>query len=481
MIVPEYHCIDSALSQWRSDTPPKRLVVGFSGGLDSTVLLHLVRVWRQQQTDPACANIEVLALHVNHQLQAQASQWQQHCAAICQQWGMAFVAQQAEVDQHQASLEQAARKARYGAFSAVCKPGDALLLAHHRDDQVETLLQRLARGSGPLGLAAMSTVSNVGALQTIRPLLSYDREQLQHYAEQHQLTWIEDPTNQHDQHERNFLRNRVLPRWRERKPQLNQTLERVTRLCEESAALLEDLAQLDRGQPRADGGLPCSALAALPQRRQRNLVRSWVREAGYALPSEAVLNRVLDEVLPAPADAQPQVEWGGVSLHRYQHVLYLVPAWLARCSTQPIGLGSLSIPQCLPYQLALPHGELQILDSNQAPLQLPLEPSSQQPPSQSIAALLSQVNLTAASLSVGFRQGKEQAQPVGRPRKKLKDWFQEYRVPPWLRSHWPILFCDQRIAAVPGLFVCEGFQPKPGEASVNLSWQWRLSSIESTG
>ena len=225
---------------------------------------------------------------------------------------------------------------------------------------------------------------------------------------------------------------------------------------------------MDRGQPRADGGLPCGALAALPQRRQRNLVRSWVREAGYALPSEAVLNRVLDEVLPAPADAQPQVEWGGVSLRRYQRVLYLVPAWLARCSTQSIGLGSLSIPQCLPYQLALPFGELQIRDSNQAP-------------SQPTAALLSQVNLTAASLSVGFRQGKEQAQPVGRPRKKLKDWFQEYRVPPWLRSHWPILFCDQRIAAVPGLFVCEGFQPKPGEASVNLSWQWRLSSIESTG
>ena len=440
--------IDLALT---AEVPPQKLVVAFSGGLDSSVLLHLVKNWHRTHS-----HIEIQALHVNHQLQPDADQWQQHCQQLCQQWNIPFQAARAVVDTAQASLEQAAREARYRVFEEHLKPNQWLLLAHHRDDQAETLLQRLARGSGPLGLGAMTPLSQRRSMTLVRPLLECDRQQLEHYARCHDLLWVEDPSNQSDQHERNFLRNQVLPLWRQNRPQLNVALARSARLCQESVQLLDDLAAVDLGDPREDGGLAVACLTNLTPVRQHNLLRYWIRRQDRSLPSEAVLSRIIPEVVLAQKDAQPQMEWGEVMLRRFKGVLYVLPCGIAQL---PAFESSLSNTILSGGVVDFSYGQLGFLATKQPSyesLSLGVQACSSQP------------------LRVGGYRAGEAARPLGRPSKQIKRWLQDYQVPPWLRHLWPVLYCGDRVAAVPGLFVCQDFQPQGGSDSVQLSWQWRL-------
>lgn len=421
-----------------------RLVVGFSGGLDSTVLLHLAREWQRQQSSP----IPVVALHVNHRLQVQADQWQQHCEQLCCEWDIPFLTETAQVDRTQASLEQAARHARYAAFRRHVGPEDCLLLAHHRDDQVETLFQRLLRGSGPLGLGGMGALSRNEDLLIGRPLLEQDRAELERYGQHHQLVWIEDPSNQDLSFERNFLRLDALPRLRSRWPQLNQTVARAARLSRESADLLADLAELDgAGQFVAGQPLALTLLANLPARRARNLLRHWLRLQGASLPSEAQLNRVLEDMLTAAEDAQPELQWGAFCLRRFRGALYCLPV-LTEPATAPVTFMLEDVASA-----PLPWADGQLVQST----------------AQGIA--FSKRQLSHGPLTLRVRQGGERFKPVGRATNSLKHWFQACQVPPWWRDRWPLLYCGDQLAGLPGLLVAEGFEPSDEADTLRLVWQ----------
>lgn len=425
-----------------ADMPgPRRIVVGFSGGLDSTVLLSLVHQWWLTQTPAQRPSLH--AIHVNHQLIPQADTWQSHCADICAQWQIEFTARKVAVDSDQSSLEASARAARYAVFKELIRPGDILLLAHHRDDQVETLLQRLARGSGPLGMGSMAHCSQLHGFTLLRPLLDLDREQLQAFARNHSLTWIDDPSNQDESLERNYIRRRVLPLWRDQRSELNQALARSARLSRESAQLLDDLAAMDLEQSQADERLPIDVLQGLSPARQKNLLRYWLRQQGIRPPSEIVTQRILDEVVGASADAQPLVMWGQSSVRRFQSALY----GLGHALPEPKGISlSLDVLDCPP---ALPVGRL--------------APGTKEP-GFSRQALLQQ------PVTVRFRAGGERLKLQGRPPKALKDLFQESGVPPWLRGVWPILYSGDSIAGLPGLWVCEGFLPQSNEDKICFHW-----------
>ena len=419
--------------------PPARLVVGFSGGLDSTVLLQLAAQW--QALHPATA---LLALHINHQLHPHADDWQQHCADLCRQWQIPFVAQTVAIDRAQASLEQSARTARYNVFLQHAQPDDVLLLAHHRDDQVETLLQRLLRGSGPLGLGGMGLFSRQQSLNIARPLLDIDRAGLEQYARVHQLRWIDDPSNADSRFERNFLRHDALPCLRSRWPQLNQTLARSARLNREAASLLDELAQGDQGQPAADGSLPLACLHNLGDARARNLIRYWLRQQGASMPSEVQLQRVLDEIVPAAADARPELIWGGQAIRRYHNALFCVP------DLPPPAPDPLAFDPSQPQQTCLAGVLVTIAGQGTA---------------------FSRAVLQTGSLTLRFRQGGETAKPAGRHTRSLKQWLQDYRVPPWWRDHWPLLYVNDQLAGLPGLFACDGFQPQNPADALWLDWQ----------
>ena len=214
----------------------QRLLVAFSGGLDSSVLLHALAALRRQR--PA---LQLRALHVHHGLSAFADRWVEHCRSRCADWQIPLTVTHVQVDARQGGIEAAARAARYAAFSTALTEGEALLTAQHLDDQSETFLLALKRGSGPAGLSAMAARAALGEHLLLRPLLGCSRQTLESYAQRHALTWIDDDSNQDTRFDRNFLRLQVLPQLNQRWPHFASAVARSAGLCAEQEQLLDEL------------------------------------------------------------------------------------------------------------------------------------------------------------------------------------------------------------------------------------------------
>lgn len=329
-----------------------RYLVAFSGGLDSTVLLHAMIEHARRRRTP------LQAVHINHNLYPEAESWLQHCQAFCQAQNIAFeglgiVFQIAPG----ASLEAVARESRYEALGNMLQVGDVLLTAHHQDDQLETFLLMALRGSGPAGLAAMPAATPFGAGQLLRPLLGVPRAALETYAAQHGLQWLTDPSNADTRFDRNYLRREIVPRLRERWPAAGQTISRAARHCAGAVELLDGLAARDWVACVRAGGasLSVSRLAALAPTRAAQCVRYWLARLTLPVPDEKRLGQVLGPMLNAGRDRAPKVVWAGVEVRRYRDGLYAMPplppapqqtlTWDARQPlVLPAGLGVLQAP-----------------------------------------------------------------------------------------------------------------------------------------
>ncbi|MFN2349249.1 MAG: tRNA lysidine(34) synthetase TilS [Thioalkalivibrio sp.] len=394
-----------------------RLIVAFSGGLDSHVLLHALAALR---SEGVC---ELHAIHIHHGLNPQADAWADHCARICRDLdvGLEVIAVDARAASGE-SPEAAARAARYQALASCMRPGDGLLTAHHRRDQAETLLLQLLRGAGPAGLAAMPRWQPLGSGWHGRPLLDVSRETLEDYAREQALHWIEDDSNLDARFDRNLLRQQVMPLLRARWQGVDETLARAAAHQAEGLGLLGDLARQDLEQIRGEspGTLSVSALTGLRPARIRNVLRFWFMEKGLPLPSRARLQSVLDDVLTASPDAMPRVAWEGGELRRYRDALY------AMTPLSPHDPG-LRIDWDGVTDLAIAH------------LGLVLTPNW----------LLEQdVEVQAGEcLLVAFRQGGETLRVRGQTR-ELKKLMQERGVPPWLRDRMPLVLREQELVAV---------------------------------
>jgi len=291
----------------------------FSGGLDSTVLLDLLA--------PACREegYALRALHVHHGLSANADAWERHCAAVCA--GLRVPLQVAHVAVSRAprtSLEEEARRARHAAFADVA--ADAIVLAHHADDQAETVLLQLLRGAGPKGLAGMPRIKALaGGASTLqlRPLLDFPRNALLEHAQARSLAWIEDESNQDDRLKRNFMRNQVFPLLRTGFPAPAQTLARAARLQAEAAALLDVLADHDLAQAAAGAALEVEKLKLHDDTRLKNLLRRWFDRAALRQPSEARLDALLRALRDSSNDTRLRWEHEGVSVVRQKGLLCL--------------------------------------------------------------------------------------------------------------------------------------------------------------
>ena len=295
--------------------------VAYSGGLDSHVLLHALVSLRER------LDADIGAVHVNHSLQVDADRWEDQCRRVCEDLGVSYVSLRVDASAAKGdSQEAAAREARYTALAAYLPAGECLLSAQHQDDQAETLLLQLLRGSGVNGLAAMPMQSELGRGQLLRPLLDLTRRQLQAYAEANGLRWIEDPSNSDMAFDRNFLRERIIPVLQQRWPAAAAALSRSAAHCAEAAALLARMAGEDLAYIQAEGGARVSLtrLVALPLERQRNVLRYWLRQTTGAAPSSAVLARLLNDVLQSRPDAAPCVRWGRHEVRRYRDDLYLL-------------------------------------------------------------------------------------------------------------------------------------------------------------
>lgn len=417
---------------------PKRFVVAFSGGLDSTVMLHALAASRSAHQN------SIIAVHIDHGLQRDSAAWSEHCKAFASGVSVDFVEMEVDVDVTGGQgTEAAARAARYDAFRAYLQAGDWLLSAHHKDDQAETLLLNLMRGSGPAGLAGIGELLPLAAGWLVRPLLPFSRNDLVEYANSHDLTWIDDPSNEDRQYDRNYLRHEVMPMLAARWPDAAGRLKRSAVLAGEAAQLLDQLADADYRQlgDRPDR-LALHKLRQLRPERQRNVLRYVIRELGLPSPPARQLEGVTTELLSAREDAQPVVQWKGAEIRRYRDKVYV----LARAAAQDTDD---LIPVVIPpdtQSIALGPGRGD----------LTLEPGA--------AGGLAE-RVVKAGLEVRYRTGGEEIKPLGQMHtRKLKKLLQEAGVVPWMREKLPLLYSAGELVAVADLWIADGAASAPGTA-----------------
>ena len=369
------------------------VAIGYSGGLDSTVLLHAVAMRFRVS--------RVRALHVNHGLQPEAQAWQRHCERVAD--ALRIPIEVLRVTVEEGNVEARARRARYAAWRQVLRPSEQLLLAHHANDQAETVLWRLLTGRAPVGMPKQRPL---GAGRLTRPFLHLHRTQLVDYAKAHDLEWVEDPTNADTGRDRNFIRHEILPRIEMR---FADAIEALSTFAPDASAA-----------PRAS--FPISCLTT-------ERARAWLR-AG-------VSDRRIEEILRqarAAADANPIVRLpDGDTVRRYGDRLYRVSG-LALRDIRESENRRIEVARTV----QLPHGTI---GWRRGTMGLP----------------------GGMGLTLRYRAGAERIKPLGRGvTKRVKTLFQEHRIPPWQRDAWPLLFTGDTLVAIPGIAVSESLAAKRG-------------------
>lgn len=402
--------LSATLQQALRDQPPGPLCVAYSGGPDSTALLHaLAQLPEAQQRG-------LRALHIDHGLHPDSRQWSAHCRQLAQEWGVACLVLRVEVDHARGyGLEAAARDARYRAFALSLQGGELLLLGHHRDDQAETVLLKLLRGAGPEGLGGMRAMRPLGQGRLWRPLLEVPREVLRGYVQAHGLPCIDDPSNADSRLSRNFLRHDILPRLSQHWP---QALESITHSARLSRAASDALAQqwraaqadlLDTGS----GSLDATGWLALSPALRHPLLDDWLHARGLPAPTTAQRAQIERQCLARDGQL-PCIRWAGAELHVWKGRLWALPPqrpidphWHASWQGEP---------------LALPDGGSLLLD----------------PPGQ-----------LAEPLTIRLRQGGEHLRPAGDAHtRELRDLFQQGSMPPWRRAACPLLHIGDELIGV---------------------------------
>ncbi|SIT65861.1 tRNA(Ile)-lysidine synthase [Ectothiorhodosinus mongolicus] len=422
------HTIAATLKQ---GPPATAWVVAYSGGRDSSVLLHALHLLCSEHS--ATSSLPPLtAVHVHHGLSAQADAWAQHCAQQCHDWGVPLRLLQVDARPDTGeSLEAKARALRYAALAEALPAGGLLLTAHHARDQAETLLLQLLRGAGPAGLASMPRFQPFGGGWHGRPFLDLSEADIAAYAAQHKLHWVEDESNAVARADRNFLRHQVMPMLRQRWPGVDATLCRASGLQAEAESLLAERAREDVEDlsTEVDGTLDAAALLRLPSERQRNAVRGWLRERGLPLPNQARLREFLSQLRSAAADAQILCAWPSAELRVYRQRIHAL---------KPLGpLDPTSQWQWMGYDPIWIE-----------PLAVRLEPE----------VLRQRYGVAPEALqqpfTVRLRQGGERCRLRGQTH-SLKKLLQEAGVPPWERDRIPLLYQGDELVIVWGFWRCE--------------------------
>ena len=420
----------------------RHVCVGLSGGRDSVALLHAL-VQCRQQASPLALSFELSALHVHHGLSACADGWVEFCQSLCNTLNVPLrvvhVTVSGVADE---GLEAAARRARYDAF-ATCN-ADWLALAHHRDDQAETLLLNLLRGAGAHGLAAMPEERSLhtGPTRLIRPLLSVSRQDIEHWLAAHDLAWIDDDSNADTHLRRNFLRAKILPLLSTAFPDPATALARASAHLSEQAMLVDTLAELDaQGIVEADAIL-LTAFNALPSARRSNLLRYQLRRVGLRMPDSRFLAEIIRQLATAMPEAAPAFALDGVFLRVFRGRIYFDREAAAVCESLP-WLGEPALPWA---------GGLVRFQATEG-------------------AGLSRRQLAEALVSLRTRKGGERLQQEAkRPRRSLKKLLQESAVPVWERGRLPLLWCGEQLVWVGGVGSDAAWLAAPGEPGVQPVW-----------
>ncbi len=442
--------------------PPEKshYVVAYSGGVDSHVLLQCC----------AALNLPVRAIHIHHGLQTVADDWVEHCRTICKQLNVKLDVMYVDAKkQHRESPEESARKARYQGLQNGLSEGDCLLLGQHLNDQAETLLLQLFRASGAAGLSAMPAQRKIGSNIQLRPLLKFSRKDIVVYARKNNLHWVEDPSNADMVFERNFVRSKILPLLENRWPEITTKLSSAANLQANNLRVMEDMAAIDLANvikidvPVSDlrlypviSLLSISKLRQLSSARLLNVLRYWISQSivfKASVLKTSITRNLLEELeqsfVYAQQDSKAVIAFSGHVFRKYQDALYLLKPSLSKEVMMEVSNTKLTWN---------PSQDLEI-----KPLAIKLERFQRMNTDASKTERL-KTNLLKEQLSVRFRQGGEIFHPAKRKHsQRLKKLLQEENVPPWERDLIPLIYFNDELIAVVGLWVSKQYAASEGE------------------
>ncbi len=425
--------------------PDGPLLVAFSGGLDSSVLLHLLSASKRARARG------LRAIHIDHGLQGDSALWAQHCAQFARALEVELISRSVEVPEAPGlGLEANARRARYGAIESVLRPDEIVAFAQHRDDQAETVLLKLLRGAGPQGLGAMRNLRRLGPGFAWRPLLSTPRAVLRDYARGHGLAWLNDPSNADLGIDRNFLRHQVLPQIVSRWPEAASSIAQTAIWMQAAADFIADETERAFGRvrgPTADT-LQLEAWLGLHTALRDPVLRYWLRALGLAQPTHYQVAELLRQLTVASEDRQPCIRWSGAEVRRYRDLLYAMP----------------------PLKLPAPDW---VAGFDGSDLQLPLDLGVLRLSSESSEARL------AKPLRVRFRRGGESLRlNRGNHSSELRDLFQQAGIPPWQRARLPLVFDhDEHLLAVADLWLGQAGAELLRPLAARLQWERGCSDL----
>ncbi len=418
--------------------------IAYSGGLDSHVLLHLLAEIKND------IKPKLVAVHINHGMSNDADLWVTHCQKMCEDYGIEF--QNYSIDLSHKSgkgTEAFAREKRYKVLGNLICNHDLLFTAHHMNDQLETIILQLMRGSGPDGLVGMPRVRGFSKGLLVRPLLKYSRKEIYDYALNESLNWVEDESNQSSKYDRNFLRNKIIPELLVRWPAALKTIKRAAKHQSEARDLINEISKIDLETVCNNGYriLDLSEFDYLSNIRKKNVLRAWVKKNKLEIPNAKIVEKIISEVIHAGIDRNPCVKWKGAEVRRYRGQLYIMKS----LPPHDVNVGKL---WDFNESLELTSGCLKAVVGNGNGIKKEI--------------------LLDDTVEIRYRQGGERIRPSGRTNKyELKKMLQEQGVLPWLRDRIPLVFYGNELIAVADLWIEHKYIATESEPSWKIVWKWK--------
>tara|TARA_B100000953_G_scaffold35113_1_gene27610 strand:+ start:2131 stop:3474 length:1344 start_codon:yes stop_codon:yes gene_type:complete len=441
--------IEAIISKEIGSLVSRKFLLAFSGGVDSVVLLDLlVNVLKESDA--------LRIIHINHNLNEHSNDWAQFSSEICEKYDLPLICESVEPKRHGKGLEADARELRYQSFRDVIQDDEYLLTGHHQDDQMETLLYRIFRGTGIDGLRAIRREIKFGKGFLYRPMLNISREKIEEYAQLKNLKWIYDSSNDDSSYDRNFLRKDIIPLIKKRWPSVENKVSRLSVIAEQNQLLLNELAIEDVGQLKNYNHLDIETLSEKSYPRIINIFRFMIKKNNMSVPSMQVLNEGIKTLMHSKSKS-PSMTWNDNTIRRYKHRLYFLNS-------------ALNSPNDLSNEMSWDIKKTINLGKNLGSIQ---------------ARFLNgegiSLNRCPSNLAIKYRKGGEEIKPSGHKiTKSLKNLFQENNVLPWVRDKIPLIYVDQELISVGDLWFNQDFKASANEDGFLITWDKKIDVIHNS-
>lgn len=426
------------------------ILISYSGGLDSSVLLYQLVKLR------SFTNIKIRAIHINHNLNSESKKWIQHCIKQCKNYNVPILIKEVKINSFQEGIESEARKKRYKVIIKNLKKKEVIVTGHHKNDQCETILLALKRGSGPLGLSGMQKETKIYNCILLRPFLENTKKQLEKFANKNKLNWIQDPSNENVIHDRNFLRKKIIPLFIKRWPYFYNTIIRSANICKEQEILLDELlSDVFFKILKKNGGLLISYFHLYSFPKKCALLRRWIRLYQTQMPSRKILIQILDKVVHISKKYSPCVQLKKYEIRKYKNTIYCIPKYYSLLNESIIWKN--------PWNTI-------ILPQNLGSLSIEREKKN-----------LEKINIRKPfkdeKVTIRFKI-KGKISILGQNKEvKIKKIWQKLSIPVWERNRIPFIFYNEKLITAVSFFVTKnGFSDKINN-SWNIVWKKNHSYI----